>query len=50
MSTDSAGFSAAEALLYLCATRHGRSWLNRALVGVTIAAGLAVGLLRLVTG
>ena len=47
MSTESLGFSAADALLYLCAARCGRGWLSKALVAVTVFAGLVVGVLRL---
>ena len=50
MSTDSLGFSAAEALRYLCASRCGRDWASKALVGLTLVAGVAVGLARLLAG
>lgn len=50
MSAGSLGFSAAEALVYLCASRCGRVRLNRALVGLTLLAGGVFGLVRLLSG
>jgi hypothetical protein len=50
MSSESLGFSTAEALLYLCASRCGLDRLSKALVGVTLAAGTIVGLVRLLAG
>ena len=43
MSTESLGFSAAEALLYLCASRCSMSRLSRILVGLTALAAVALG-------
>ena len=47
MRSESLGFSTAEALLYLCATRCGLGRLSRTLVGVTVAGGLIVALAHL---
>ena len=44
MSAESLGFSAAEALLYLCAARCSLDRLSKVLVGVTALAGVVVGL------
>ena len=50
MSTRSLGFSAAEALLYLCASRCGRDRLSKALIGLTLVAGIVVGFARFLVG
>jgi hypothetical protein len=48
MRNDTPGFSTAEALLYLCASRWGLGWLSKALMGVTIVAALAAGVILLI--
>ena len=50
MSPESLGFSAAEALLYLCAARCSLDRLSKVLVGMTALAGVVVGLARLLAG
>jgi hypothetical protein len=50
METVELGFSATDALLYLCASRCGRGWLSRTLVGVTALVGAAVGIIQLLMG
>lgn len=49
MSSELPGFSAADALLYLCASRGGLERLSRILIGTTLAAGLVSGLVMLLT-
>jgi ABC-type protease/lipase transport system fused ATPase/permease subunit len=44
MYAEAWGYTAAEALAYLCASRSGRSRLSRILIGVTVVAAAAVGL------
>ena len=50
MRTDSLGFSAAEALLYLCASRCSLDRLSKVLVSVTAVAGVVVGLVHFLAG
>ena len=50
MRTDSLGFSAAEALLYLCASRCSLDRLSKVLVGVTAVAGVVAGLIHFLAG
>ena len=47
MRTDAPGFSAAEALLYLCASRCTLGRLSTALVGLSLVAALALGIVLL---
>lgn len=50
MRTDSLGFSDAEALLYLCASRCSLDRLWKVLVGVTAVASAVVGVVQLLAG
>jgi hypothetical protein len=47
MQSETQGFSVAEALLYLCATRCGRDRLSKVLVVVTLLAVVVAGLVQL---
>ena len=48
MRDETVGFSTAEALLYLCASRWGLDRLSKVLLGVTAVAGAIVGVVKLV--
>jgi len=47
MHTESRGFSAAEVLLYLCASRCSLGRLSAALLGLTAVAALTAGIVAL---
>jgi len=47
MQSETQGFSIAEALLYLCASRRGRDRLSKALVVLTALAVVVAGLAQL---